>query len=163
MGRDDWLAELYDEDKRLLLLVAFNFVSQREAAEDVLHAAIVKLAQLPTPPTSPRSYAIRTVRNMAIDLLRKQRHVSEEPWDDVPQSNTTQGTDSNEREERMLAIQRALLQLSPESRELIQLHLQGGLTFREIGEAIGEPTQTVASRYRRSINKLRSIVEVNHE
>jgi len=45
--------------------------------------------------------------------------------------------------------------LSAEDRELVQLKIYAGLTFREIAEITGKPPGTVATRYRRSLESLR--------
>ncbi len=57
----------------------------------------------------------------------------------------------------------ALDSLDFESREAVRLHLHGELTFREIGELVGKPLQTVASRYRRAIDSLRKMMEAHYE
>lgn len=61
------------------------------------------------------------------------------------------------------AISDSLDRLDNSTRELIELHLQIGLTFREIAEVIAEPLPTVASRYRRAIRKLAEDIKVRHE
>jgi RNA polymerase sigma-70 factor (ECF subfamily) len=53
--------------------------------------------------------------------------------------------------------------LDEPSREAIELHLHAGLSFREISELLDEPLPTVASRYRRALNKLGNELTVHHE
>ena len=38
----------------------------------------------------------------------------------------------------------------------MQLHVWEDMTFREIGELLGQLTQTIASRYRYALEKLRA-------
>jgi RNA polymerase sigma-70 factor (ECF subfamily) len=57
-----------------------------------------------------------------------------------------------------------LLSALPEtSREIIYLRHFAGCTFAEIGEIVGVPKFTAASRYRNGIQKLRQLMEGDHE
>lgn len=155
MDDETWLARLYHEHKRLLLLVAINIVTDVEEAEDVVHGALVKLAALQQVPQNPKVYAVRTTRNLAIDALRKSKRRRE-----VPLLETTLlGSETTERPEtdRVDAetLHHVLSGLERSDQELLRLHLQAGMTFREIAEATERPLPTVASRYRRALLKLR--------
>ena len=111
MEQDNWLTQLYLDHKQELLLVAWNVVHRRELAEDVVHEGIVRLAKLCAPPNNPRMYAIKTVRNLAIDIAREHDRHREEPWYDefAPEVQTE---DSDEIDEHRFAmLQNALIQL----------------------------------------------------
>jgi DNA-directed RNA polymerase specialized sigma24 family protein len=56
-----------------------------------------------------------------------------------------------------------LAQLDPAGREVIELHLHAALTFGEIAQVLGEPLPTIASRYRRALDKLGHKIKVRHE
>jgi RNA polymerase sigma-70 factor (ECF subfamily) len=58
--------------------------------------------------------------------------------------------------EDRLALDAAIRALPPEQREVIHLHVFEGLTFKEVALATGEPANTVASRYRYALEKLRA-------
>jgi RNA polymerase sigma-70 factor (ECF subfamily) len=58
-------------------------------------------------------------------------------------------------EERM-ALERALLALPVDQREVVHLHVFEGLTFREIAEHSGESINTVAGRYRYALARLKA-------
>ena len=55
-----------------------------------------------------------------------------------------------------LMIDQALRRLPAEQREVLYLKVYEGMTFQEIAVAIGEPLNTVASRYRYALEKLRT-------
>jgi RNA polymerase sigma-70 factor (ECF subfamily) len=57
--------------------------------------------------------------------------------------------------EDRLALAAAIGRLPPEQREVLHLHVFEGMTFREVAEATGDPPNTVASRYRYAIDKLK--------
>jgi RNA polymerase sigma-70 factor (ECF subfamily) len=48
-----------------------------------------------------------------------------------------------------------LARLDVEDRELVELKIFAGLTFREIAKITGMPQSTVATRYRRALESLR--------
>jgi RNA polymerase sigma-70 factor, ECF subfamily len=52
-----------------------------------------------------------------------------------------------------------LQQLSPDEREAIVLRIHGGLTFKEVAELRGVPLPTVASWYRRGLERLRAMLK----
>lgn len=62
-------------------------------------------------------------------------------------------------------LNEALDQLPVEQREVILLHLLGGMTFREIGIQQGVSINTVQGRYRYGIQRLRNRfkIEAGHE
>lgn len=159
-----WVVELYREHRRALFLTAWNVLRCPSLAEDAVHSAFVRLAELPAAPREPKLYAFRAVRNAALDLAKVRARRREEPFGS---ERLTEGieqlpADCETGEEEMLtALTDALEQLDEAGREVIELHLHGGLTFREIATILDEPLPTVASRYRRSLEKLRGILEVS--
>ena len=62
------------------------------------------------------------------------------------------------RDEELRRLADALAILPYEQREVIVLHLKGDLTFREIGVVRGVSINTVQSRYRYGIDRLRSLL-----
>jgi RNA polymerase sigma-70 factor (ECF subfamily) len=58
-----------------------------------------------------------------------------------------------------MRLQRAVLALPDEQRELIALKLDGGLTFAEIASVLAISPNTAASRYRYALEKLRTSLQ----
>ena len=50
----------------------------------------------------------------------------------------------------------ALDRLDVNERELVELKIYAGLTFREIAEVVSRPQATVATQYRRALESLRT-------
>jgi RNA polymerase sigma-70 factor (ECF subfamily) len=57
-------------------------------------------------------------------------------------------------------LQRALLALPAEQREVVALKIGGELTFAEIARVLGVSINTAASRYRYALEKLRCLLDV---
>ena len=55
---------------------------------------------------------------------------------------------------------RAIDQLSPQHKAALTMHVYQGLTYVEIGEALGIPTGTVKSRLFYAIRKLRNVMDI---
>jgi RNA polymerase sigma factor (sigma-70 family) len=53
--------------------------------------------------------------------------------------------------------------LSPKQREVVYLRHFEGLSFREIGEVLGIPTFSAASRHRLAMRRLRKLMDQDHE
>ena len=56
------------------------------------------------------------------------------------------------------AVNAALAALPSEQREVVVLHVYDGMTFRRIGEVLGVPLDTAASRYRYAREKLKEML-----
>ena len=61
-------------------------------------------------------------------------------------------------EEESMRISNALVRIPFEQREVVVLHLHGGMKFREIAKLQAVSTKTIQSRYRYGLSKLRSIL-----
>jgi RNA polymerase sigma-70 factor (ECF subfamily) len=119
------------------------------------------LVRLPEPPTDPKLYVFRSVRNSAIDLLKARARRREErlavDWDAAATP-----ADASSAELSGLVAE-ALQRLAGESREVIELHLHAALTFQEISQMLDEPLPTVTARYYRALEKLGQEIRVRHE
>lgn len=147
------LAGLYDEYAVLLYRYALGLVGAADAAQDVVqevflgllrHGELRRIRNM-------RSYLLRAARNQALMQLRRARRECplDGPWIDA----TGLGPD-----EAGLAadLEAALRGLPAEQREAVILKAVGGLSFREIGEVVAVSQNTVATRYRTALRRLRS-------
>ena len=97
------------------------------------------------------------MRNRAFDLLRKN-HLAKESSN---QSVSIYAIDETHVWEGILSqdlareIEQAMGALRTEEREVIALHIYSEMTFEQISDALEAPVGTVASLYRRAIEKLR--------
>ena len=60
--------------------------------------------------------------------------------------------------ETALAIEQSLRQLPPDQREVVVLRVWGGMTFREVADALDISPNTAASRYRYGLTRLRGLL-----
>ena len=64
-------------------------------------------------------------------------------------------------QEQVIALQKALRDLPEEQRETVFLRIWSGMTLSEIADATETPLNTVASRYRYALEKLRHCLGPN--
>jgi RNA polymerase sigma-70 factor (ECF subfamily) len=158
-GGRDRLARLYHELKDGLLTVAVELTGERGAGEDLLHDVFVAFARRNRPPrdaAEARRYLVASLWNRARDL--KRRRAAPEPDGEALARAVAQdggplrALAANEEAARIAA---QLLCLPAEQREVVTLHLHGGLAFREIAGLSGVSINTVTARYRYALLALR--------
>lgn len=146
--------QIYTELSTPLFTVILRITGDREASEDILQEVLFKLYRAPPGPEvrKPRAYLFQSARNLALDALRRRpREEDLDSLSDLPQPGLP---DPGQR----LDLERAFAALDPRERDLVSLHLNGELTFREIAQITGTPLGTVLWRYRRAIEKLRVLL-----
>jgi RNA polymerase sigma factor (sigma-70 family) len=161
MPEQVWLDDLYRQHRRPLLLTAWNVLRCPCLAEDAVHSAFARLAKLRKPPHEPKLYAFKAVRNAALDLARVRARRREEPM--LADIDRVSFEFLSNDDESLAAVSAALEMLDDVSREVVELRVHAALTFEEIAELLDRPLPTVASRYRRALEKLRQTLEVCHE
>ncbi len=157
------LGPLYDLAASRMLNYAKTLTRHYADAEDSVQAALVRIAMKPHALASARfpwAYLLAIVRNEALTIARRRR--SAEPLS-VPIGWDLAHTPSEELDIQEL-IREAIKNLPSSQAEVILLKIWEGLTFLEIGEILGEPSNTAASRYRYAIGKLsRSLCQLSRD
>jgi RNA polymerase sigma-70 factor (ECF subfamily) len=156
------LCRIYERYKDDLLTVACCLLGDRAAAEDVLHDVVVSMAARHAElriNDSLRGYLATSVANRARDRIRRRcrQPAGLTDADDLIATTPEPATELGDGEES-LNLDRALARLPYEQREVISLHLHADLTFKEIALEQGVSINTVQSRYRYGLDKLRSLL-----
>ncbi|MFI5097454.1 MAG: RNA polymerase sigma factor [Candidatus Acidiferrales bacterium] len=120
------------------------------SAEDVVQHVFLKLLQgKAIAAQAPLAYLYRAVRNASFNQRRDRRREAEMPAGEQWFTHAT--ADRAE----LFTLQNALRELPEEQRETVFLRVWSGMTLQEIAEATEAPLNTVASRYRYALEKLR--------
>jgi RNA polymerase sigma-70 factor (ECF subfamily) len=163
LGREDALRRIYEKYLNYLLSVAMAFLNNAQAAEDVVHDVFVSLAQSAGTfrlHGSLKSYLATCVANRARDRLREGKRRSNSLAATVgPQPQSEPAEDRLLCDERAQQIYEALAQLPDEQREAIVLRVKAEMKFRQIAKIQNASYVAVQARYRRGIDKLRSILD----
>ena len=140
----------------MLYTYALSLTGCPAGAEDAVHTAVCKLLSAIVLPRKLKPYAYRCIRNAAIDDWRKYAARSAEFSDENHvASSASQAIVSHD-------IETLLEHLAPEEKETIVLKALHGLTFREIASISRSSINTIASRYRRGLQKLKDLCAEDH-
>jgi RNA polymerase sigma-70 factor (ECF subfamily) len=127
------------EYREFIFRCALAICGEPDGAEDVAQEVLLtlfrsagKIANL----ENPLAWILRVTVRCATRYLKRQRS-SRQPHGAMLSTEFTSDA---------LAVYDILRQLTPEQRALLGMALKQGLTYREIGEALGIPEGTVASR-----------------
>jgi RNA polymerase sigma factor (sigma-70 family) len=161
-GSKEALRRIYEKYKDYLLILAVGLVNNSSVAEDVVHdvfTSFVRDIEKFRLTGSLKGYLATCVANRARNINKTKHHASLE-------SNPVEHEDSNLNEpvstivcnEQLQQLNNAMVQLPYEQREVIMLHFQAGLTFQSIAQQQGISVNTIKSRYKYGIDKLRTIL-----
>lgn len=151
----------------------FRMTGKQGEAEDITQETFVKVWQkLPKYKMTNtfKAWIFAIARNTAIDRLRKKRVALFSDYEDATGKNTfvENLTDPEmlptkliERAEQRGLLDKSLLGLDPGDREILTLHYGEDMTFEAIGKLVKKPLNTVKSRHRRALAKLREYFEKN--
>ena len=151
--------ELYKND---LLGLAVALLKDKSAGEDVVHDVFVSFAQRAGRfelKGSLKGYLSVCVANAARD---KNKHISrrDERLCDVEDFGLAADNPvySAVNKEEALHLNELLGELPFAQREVVVLHLHHGMKFRQISDMRDESINTIQSRYRYGLDKLRSLL-----
>lgn len=163
-GSRDALRRIYENYKDDLLSLAATLLNDAAGAEDVVHDVFVSFTQAAGRfrlTGSLKGYLATCVANRARNVRRSRRRGEGVGLDEAESARS----DGGRADETLIAGEQArrlnecLFQLADEQREVIVLHLQYDVKFREIARSQDVSINTVQSRYRYGLDKLRSMLD----
>jgi RNA polymerase sigma-70 factor (ECF subfamily) len=112
-----------------------------------------------------QAYIFRIAHNVLVDHYRRNAHpASPTATDDLDPIDETPGPEANARAaELRAAFATALRSLPNEQRETFLLHEDAGLTLEQIAGIVGTGRETVKSRLRYAVKRLRKALGEQHE
>ena len=123
-------------------------------AEDAIQQVFAALLRHQGSIDNETHYLRRAVRNECYSMLRGRVRRREQPDRPLLEPVAPEGVNQTER----LALEEAIRGLPAEQREVIHLHVFEGWTFQEVADACDESINTVASRYRYALARLRDVL-----
>jgi RNA polymerase sigma-70 factor (ECF subfamily) len=162
-GSEQAFSRIYEKYKNYLLTLTTALLNDVAAAEDVVHSVFVGLAE------SIEDFELTgsLKKYLAICALNRARNAKKAgQLSAVPISEAEHAASDSARPEHsaILAedsqrINDALARLPYEQREVITLHLKAEMKFRQIASLQNESINTIQSRYRYGLEKLRSLLD----
>ncbi len=158
-GDKDALRTVYEKYKDDLRTIAGSMLRDRCIAEDILHDVFVSFAQKVRELQingSLKNYLTMCIVNRVRDEFRRRKPNMIELDKAEPISSRLGSPDSRIiADERSRRLTDALASIPFEQREVIVLHLKGGMKFREIARMQETSVSTVHGRYRYGLKKLK--------
>ena len=136
---------------------ALMILANRQDSEDAVQQVFARLlrSRAAVKPEAVEAYLRTAVRNECFSLLRLRQRTN------TVGDETLLESVAGERDsvpEQRLALEAALRELPAEQREVVHLKAFEGLTFQEIADLTSESINTVASRWRYAMEKLRAVL-----
>jgi len=176
------LEAVYRENKNTLLSVALNITGCQSLAEDAIQTAFAKIVRTmgnfgdtqspnggsqgsstcqPERPQNLKAYMFQSVRNAAIDIQRSTIRNSESRvsfFENEPLGNDSpaEQADLNEQRRKIKSVIDGLVE---SDRELVLLKIYSGFTFERIAQITQTSANTIATRYRRLLEKMKSVLK----
>ena len=151
--------------------LALSILKRKEDAEDVTQETYLRLwrAITDTSIESPKSYILRTARNLALDVIRKNsRHEdvdtvvqgADEEFEIEPEDTDPAARPDLAYLQKMesQAVRESINELPTSARELIILRDLEGLPYSEIASVLGIPEGTLKSKLFRARERLRKTI-----
>jgi RNA polymerase sigma-70 factor (ECF subfamily) len=155
---------LFAANRGRLFDTAIRILRCPQRAEDVVHDAYIKFAELETDSKMrrPIAYLHQVVRNLAIDryrrtIMEKYRFTAEEHGENVAEPSGVP-EDVVENRELLRLISRALAGLPARTQRAFELHRLGGLTQREVAAELGVSPTLVNFMIKDALVRCRSVV-----
>jgi RNA polymerase sigma-70 factor (ECF subfamily) len=156
-GSTEALCRIYDKYKIHLLKISTALLNDKSIAEDVVHdsAESIKLTG------NLKSFLATCVANRARNINNHRRLRTTDTLDlaELMISKSPRPDQWIAHNEQLDRLNNALSQLPYEQREVICLHQYGGIKFKKIAHMQQTSINTVQSRYRYGIDKLRSLLK----
>lgn len=159
---DSKFAEIYYEFEEYAYKIAYDILKDRRSAEDAVQDAFFGVAaNIKNVDTNDKEklkiYVTVTVRNAAVDILRRSRR--DEQGEEIIEALSDDAIDIEEKseiEEALRDIIAALNDLPPIYRDVLTYRYLIGLSARAISELLKLPEATVRSRIRNGLARLKN-------
>jgi RNA polymerase sigma-70 factor (ECF subfamily) len=162
-GSSNALKLIYEKYKNDLFALAVALSNDKASAEDTVHEVFVAFAQLADKlqlKGNLKSYLSTSVANRVRNLSRKKSGLTLDiEGIEIAAPVLNQPDMLMMSRERSQQIGCALDELPYQQREVVILHLQSGMKFKDIASAQQESVNTIQSRYRYGLNKLRLVLD----
>ena len=155
---------LYRRHNDALYRYLLRLCRHRDTADDLFQEVwgkIIKARERYRPTAKFTTFLYRVAHNCFIDHIRRnKRHQNTADIEPDTQRNPAEGPDvETERSLARRRLESALRDLPDEQRDVFLLHEEGGLSLDQIAHVTGVNRETIKSRLRYAVNKLRTAID----
>jgi RNA polymerase sigma-70 factor, ECF subfamily len=161
-GDSEAFTILYDRYGRAAFSLAYRVMGERQAAEDLVQDAFLKLWRSATSYRpergSVRTWLLSIVRNRSIDQLRShasRRRMQDRIEASAPRSQPSEAFAETWRNSQRDRVRDALNTLPPEQLKVLELAYFSGYTHAQVSELLDVKLGTIKGRMRLGLKKMR--------
>ena len=154
-GDDEAFAKLYEELSKFVYAVSLNILRDSFLAEDCVHDTFLHIKNSASRFENGRnvkSWVYAIARNVALTMYKVQKRSV--PLDDEIIA-TFSDDDFSEKSDTAVLIRKLIFELEQKDREILLMHINEGMKFREIADVLEIPLGTVLWRYNYILSKLK--------
>lgn len=159
--------ELYHQHRHTMFGVAFNCLKDHHLAEDAVHDAFLRILKhldriRDFECNKMRTYFVLIVKNIAIDMLRRQKHLEPDALEDFADvlSDSRQAPDeafiSQEGHDVLMKVMKSMPQ---SSLDVLSLKMVYGFDNSQIAQLLSIPETTIRVRLFRGRKKLTALLQ----
>ena len=159
-GDEKALESLISKYLKPIYSFIFSYVQNQQDAEDLTQETFLKMCRNLKKFKKEKNFEkwlFTIAKNTCFDFLRKKRKnliLNAENLEIVADLAPSL-LEKMEKESLLEKLKKEIENLPFKMKEVIDLHYNFGLNFREISEIFGEPMNTVKSRHKRAISRLK--------
>lgn len=146
--------DIYNKYYKLLYFVAFSYLKEEQKTEDVVQDVFLTFfekcinEELESQVKNIKSYLCSCVKNAALKEMKRQNKISN--VEDIELF-----ADLNKKDVIEINLRKILKDLDKETIGIINDHIFLNLSFKEIAKQSNSSINTIKSKYRRAIQKIR--------
>lgn len=154
---ENTFSELYTKYKKLVYGIAFSIVKNNENSDDITQIVFSKIWSMDTsnlPKSSEASWLYSITKNETLNYLRKTK-------DAFDLEDMYYIIDEDVNINKLLdydSYNRLISRLNKKEQEIVSLKILSNLTFKEIGQVLNEPVETIKWRYYKSVHTLKILL-----
>jgi RNA polymerase sigma-70 factor (ECF subfamily) len=162
-GREDALELLIRKYLKPIYGYVFRFVQNQQDAEDLTQEIFLKMwrnLKKFKKGNSFKSWLFKIAKNTCFDFLRKKKRDLALNLEnlDILADFAPSLIEEVEKENWAEKIKKEIEKLPLKMQKVLDLYYNFGLNFKEISEVLGEPVNTIKSRHRRAIYRLKKSI-----
>lgn len=160
------LAALYEEYYDRIASYIYIRIGDKSESEDLASEVFLKaLKSIKTyrdtgPPM--QAWLFKIAHNLVVDHLRRVSRIKTVPIDTVEIVDNNNPVDATEKKIEMEKVRAAMVKLTEEQREVLQLRFFGGLTSREAAGVLDKSDGALREMQRAALERLRQLLDVNN-
>jgi len=160
-GEEAAFVELFDTYGPAMFKTACSLSKSAPDAEDAVQDVFVAIARMRGRMAGIQNLKTYLFASLRHALAKKACKADAEPVECIEDRRITPSPDNPP--EASAALERALGRLQADQRQVVAYKVDAGMTFKEIGMALGISPNTAASRWRYALDKLRMDLEGLHD